>query len=298
LPAPRKNSPIAIDPQPEKTKSVTPKLTAQDGAAKTEEPNPETGTLRKHQNFRSRFLPCDRDIIVYIPAGYAPGTRRRYPVLYMQDGQNLFDPATAFGGQDWRMGQTADRAIAAGEVEPLIIVGIYNTGERRIREYTPSPDKKLGGGRAALYSRMLIEEIKPFIESEYRVRRGSANTGLGGSSLGGLVTLFVGLRSPEVFGGLAVLSPSVWWNRRWILGFVSRSRVEMRPRIWLDAGSAESQRAEEDARLLHGALITKGWQPELDLHFQVIEGGQHNEAAWAQRVGPFLKYLFPAGAAE
>ena len=91
------------------------------------------------------------------------------------------------------MAETADRLIAGGEIEPLIIVGIYNTGERRIREYTPTRDKKLGGGRAAMYSRMLIEEIKPFIESECRVQSGAENTGLGGSSLGGLVSLFCGI---------------------------------------------------------------------------------------------------------
>lgn len=252
------------------------------------------GVLRKHEKFRSRFLRCERDLIVYVPAGYSADSRRRFPVLYMQDGQNLFDPATAFGGQDWRMAETADRLIAGGEIEPLIIVGIYNTGERRIREYTPTRDKKLGGGRAAMYSRMLIEEIKPFIESEYRVQSGAENTGLGGSSLGGLVSLFVGLRSPEIFGRVAALSPSVWWNQRWIVKCVSRARMKTRPRIWLDTGTAESQRAEADARLLCDELIEKGWELDHDLHFEIIAGGQHNEAAWSQRVAPFLKFLFPA----
>lgn len=255
---------------------------------------PDGSILRKHERFRSQFLGCERDLIVYLPAGYSVDSARRFPVLYMQDGQNLFDPATAFGGNDWRMGETADRVIASGEVEPLIIVGIYNTGERRIREYTPSRDKKLGGGRASLYERMLVEEVKPFVESQYRVRSGAASTGLGGSSLGGLVSVFVGLRAPDVFGKLAVLSPSVWWNRRWILGFVGRTKVQARAKIWLDAGTAESQRAEPDARLLCDALIAKGWDLQRDLHFEIVEGGEHNEAAWSQRVGPLLKYLFPA----
>jgi predicted alpha/beta superfamily hydrolase len=256
-------------------------------------PNPSGSAIRKHEKFRSKFLPGERDIIVYLPAGYDANPSTRYPVLYMQDGQNLFDPATAFGGNDWHMGATADALIAKREIEPLIIAGIYNTGERRIGEYTPNRDKKLGGGRAAPYARMLIGEIKPFIEAEYRIRSGPESTGLGGSSLGGLVSLFVGLRAPDIFGRLAVLSPSVWWNKRWIVGFVSRSRITARPRIWLDAGTAESQNAEADARCLHGALITKGWQPEIDIHFEIIPGGEHNEAAWSQRVGPLLKFLFP-----
>src|ERR1700689_1032805 len=90
---------------------------------------PGAGAIRIHEKFRSRLLRCERSLIVYLPAGYSLDSQRRYPGLYMQDGQNLFDPATAFGGQDWHMGETADLLIASGEIRPLIIAGIYNTGE-------------------------------------------------------------------------------------------------------------------------------------------------------------------------
>ena len=113
----------------------------------------------------------------------------------MQDGQNLFDPDTSFQkGNYWRMGETADALIFAGEIEPLIIVGIYNTGEHRIDEYTPVEDRRLGGGQADAYGQMLVEELKPFVDRSYRTLPGPANCGLGGSSLGGLVTLYLGLR--------------------------------------------------------------------------------------------------------
>jgi predicted alpha/beta superfamily hydrolase len=252
------------------------------------------GQLRKYERYRSRFLPGERDLIVYLPGIYDKRTDIGFPVLYMQDGQNLFDPATSFiNGVYWRMGETAGRLIAEGAMRPLIIVGIYN-GKQRIREYTPTPDKKLGGGGADRYARAVLEDIKPFIESEYRTLAGPANTGLGGSSLGALFTMYLGLRAANVFGRLAVLSPSVWWNQRAIVNFVARSRVGERPRIWLDTGTQEAAHTVEHARLLRGALVNQGWQLDRDLHYEEIEGGQHNEAAWAQRVGPCLQFLFPA----
>lgn len=257
---------------------------------------PGSGRLRKYEKYRSRFLPAARDLIVYVPGIYEKHSNLRLPVLYLQDGQNLFDGATSFvPGMDWHVGETADRLIAQGMVRPVIIVGIYNTGKRRVREYTPTRDKKLGGGAADRYGRMLLEEIKPFVESEYRTLPGPANTGLGGSSLGGLLTLYLGIRFTDVFGKLAVLSPSLWWNQRWILNFAARARVELRPRVWLDVGTKEGVRIVEDAGRLRDIMTEKGWQDGRDLHYEVIPGGVHNEDAWAKRVGPFLQFLFPAG---
>ena len=253
------------------------------------------GSLHKYEQYRSRFLRAERDLIVYLPGIYDWNPQRRFPVLYLQDGQNLFDPATAFGGVAWRVGETADRLIAQGKIQPLVIVGIYNTGKKRILEYTPSREKKVGGGGANRYGQMLVEEIKPFIESKYRILIGPANTGLGGSSLGGLLTMYLGLRYADVFGKLAVLSPSVWWKQRCLLKFVARSRVRSCPRVWLDTGTQEGAHTVSDARKLRDALCQKGWRLGKDMHYEEIEGGQHNEAAWALRVGPFLEFLFPAG---
>lgn len=250
--------------------------------------------LRKHVGFRSRFLPTARDFVVYLPETYNRNSQARFPVLYLQDGQNLFDPATSFvPGMDWKVGETADALIAQGKIQPLVIVGIYNTGKKRVQEYTPSRDRKRVGGGADKYGRMLLEEIKPLIELEYRVLTGAAHTGVGGSSLGGLLSLYLGLRSAEIFGRMAVLSPSVWWNQRWILGFVSRLQISSRPRIWLDAGTQESARELPDVQRLRDALLAKGWEIGRDLRYEEIPGGQHNEASWATRVGPFLQFLFP-----
>lgn len=262
-------------------------------ATKKAIPSKPRTDLRKHEGFRSRFLEHDRTLIVYLPRGYESSSRR-YPVLYMHDGQNLFDPATAFAGAEWRADDTAEQLIAAGEIEPLIIVGIYNTGEHRIHEYTPVRDPKLGGGLADLYGRMLLEEIKPFIESTYRTLQGPENTGLGGSSLGGLVTLYLGLRDPGVFGKLAVLSPSVWWANRWILRFIARVKRKPDLKIWLDMGTCEGGMSLEDTERLRDLLEMKGWREGEDLQYSEIVGAVHNEAAWAERVGPLLRFLFPA----
>lgn len=253
--------------------------------------------LRLHRAFHSRFLPDKRDVIVYLPPGYDRHPERDYPVLYMQDGQNLFDPATSFiKGRTWQMREHADAAIEAGEVEPLIIVGIYNTGDRRIAEYTPDRDWQRGGGEADAYGRLLIEDLMPFIARRYRVRAERDSTGLGGSSLGALVTLYLGLRCAQHFGKLAALSPSVWWNHKSILGYVNEygPTTWQKPRLWMDVGDREGQRTVQDAERLARRLVANGWDRGDTLHFKRFPDGAHDETGWAARVRPMLRFLFPA----
>ncbi len=253
-----------------------------------------TASLHRHEQFRSAFLPDARDVLVWLPPGYAAEADRLYPVLYMHDGQNLFDPDTAFQkGEHWRLGETAANSIAAGLLDPLIIVGIYNTGEERIHEYTPTKDARLGGGLAGEYGRMIVEELKPLIDRTYRTRPDAAHTGLGGSSLGGLATLHLGFTHPDVFSRLAVLSPSVWWDRRAILTTVRQTRPRPKLRLWVDMGTAEGRLGLDDARLLKAALGGAGYREGVDLHYAEYEGATHSEGAWAARVGPMLEWLYP-----
>ncbi len=253
-----------------------------------------TASLHRHEQFRSAFLPDARDVLVWLPPGYAAEADRLYPVLYMHDGQNLFDPDTAFQkGEHWRLGETAANLIAAGRLDPLIIVGIYNTGDERIHEYTPTKDARLGGGLADDYGRLIVEELKPLIDRTYRTRPDAAHTGLGGSSLGGLATLHLGFTHPDVFSRLAVLSPSVWWDRRAILTTVRQTRPKPRLRLWVDMGTAEGRLGLDDARLLKAALVGAGYVEGVDLHYAEYEGATHSEGAWAARVGPMLQWLYP-----
>jgi predicted alpha/beta superfamily hydrolase len=257
--------------------------------------DPAAGTLHRHQQFHSSYLAGDRDVMVWLPPGYEENGAGRYPVLYMHDGQNLFDPDTAFQpGNHWRVSETASEMIAAGRVEPVIIVGIYNTGPDRIEEYTPTRDARLGGGHADDYGRLIVEELKPFIDATYRTKPEARHTGIGGSSLGGLVTLHLGFQHPRVFSRLAVLSPSVWWDRRAILRTVRQASPKPNLRLWVDMGTAEGQRGLDDARLLKAALIGAGWVVGKDLRYAEYEGADHSEGAWAARMGPVLEWLFPA----
>jgi predicted alpha/beta superfamily hydrolase len=254
-----------------------------------------TLTLVSHENFHSEFLPDDRHVTVYLPPGYEADAGRRYPVLYLHDGQNLFRPETAFKkGEHWYVGETASALIGEGRIPPLLIVGIDNTGPRRAYEYTPTHDRRRGGGGADAYGRLIVEELKPFIDATYRTLPDVASTGLGGSSLGGLVSLYLGLKYPQVFSRLAVMSPSVWWDRRVILRHVRDARPKPGLRLWVDIGSREGRYHVDNARLLQVGLIKSGWIEGDDLHYEEIPGGTHSEGAWAARFDRVLEYLFAA----
>ena len=279
-----------LDPQLQPQENGSDAL--RDAAADTPHPR-----LHLHRGFHSRHLPDDRDVIVYVPPGYDRHPERAYPVLYLHDGQNLFDGRTSFiPGRTWQVREHADAAIEAGEVEPLVIVGIYNTGDRRLAEYTHERDWQRGGGEAAKYGLLLTEELLPWIASRYRVRTDRHSTGLGGSSLGGLVTLYLGLRHARNFGKLAVISPSVWWNHKSILGYLNEQAPQVweRPRLWLDVGDHEGRRTLQDTEHMARRLRANGWVDGESLHFERVPGGTHDEASWAHRVRPMLKFLFPA----
>jgi predicted alpha/beta superfamily hydrolase len=258
-----------------------------------------TGNIQQHAQFESRSLHNRRDVLVYLPPGYSRALRRRYPVLYLQDGQNMFDAATAFGGVEWGADETAQRSIQRKWIEPLIIVAVAHTGNNRIHEYAPTRGviettatrtrRSRGGLRR--YGRFLIEELKPFIDRTYRTRPDGESTGLGGSSLGGLATLALGLWYPQVFSRLAVLSPSIWWDECVICRMVDELPEKLPLKIWLDTGTEEP--GWERARDLRDRLVERGWRLDDDLQFTEVTGAGHSEGAWAARFESVLRYLYP-----
>ncbi len=256
----------------------------------------QVGSLLHYPDVRSRFLPHSHDLVVCLPPEYEQQPDRRYPVLYLHDGQNVFDefPMSPFGVQ-WGVDTTARALTHANIIEPIILVAIGNAGRDRIDEYTPTRDQAHdAGGLAERYAQMVVYEIKPFIDKHYRTKRGASDTGLAGSSLGGLLTLHMGLTHPAVFGKLGLLSPSVWWDDRWIvrqLNAAEGRRSDLR--IWLDVGTGES-RMLKGTRLLHRMFVRKGWQVGVDLHYMEADGALHDERAWGERTGLFLRFLFPA----
>jgi predicted alpha/beta superfamily hydrolase len=251
--------------------------------------------IKVHRNFGSNHLDVPRNVLVYLPPGYDPV--RRYPVLYMNDGQNLYDPEDAFGGVPWAVDETAQALILAGRIDPLIIVGVYNAGDGRIDEYTPvKTDRgrmRGRGGKADIYGRMLIEELKPFIDAEYSTRPEREFTGLGGSSLGGLVSLYLGIKRPDVFSRLAVLSPSAWWANNQIIREAAKIDNRLPLRIWLDIGKREGSQIKHQVRALKEILLAHGWQDGRDLAYYEIPNARHDESAWAARFGNVLEFLYP-----
>lgn len=253
--------------------------------------------IKIHENFGSKHLDHPRTVSVYLPPGYSEAPDRSYPVMYMHDGQNLWNPADAFGGMVWSADETAQGLIVSGAISPLMIVGIYNGGEHRVNEYTPVPadrGRMRGhGGKADAYGRMIIEELKPFIDREYRTRTEREFTGLGGSSLGGLASLYLGLKRPDVFSRLAVMSPSVWWANNQIIREVAKTGERLPLRIWLDIGKREGPKIKHQVRALKEILLANGWRSGEDFAYFEFPDARHEESAWAARFGEVLKFLYP-----
>ena len=253
--------------------------------------------IKIHENFGSLHLETPRNVLVYLPPGYGLDVTRRYPVFYMHDGQNLVNPEDAFGGVVWEVDETAQALILSEQIEPIIIVGIYNTGDKRIDEYTPvksAGGKMRGrGGNADQYGRMIIEELKPFIDREYLTKPEREFTALGGSSLGGLVSLHIGFKRFDVFSRLAVLSPSVWWANNQIIREIAGIAEHLPLKIWLDIGRREGSRIKHQVRALKEILRANGWREDEDLAYFEFPKAEHSEADWAARFGEVLKFLFP-----
>ncbi|CAN5404332.1 hypothetical protein BH11ARM2_BH11ARM2_26570 [soil metagenome] len=249
-----------------------------------------TGELRIHSGFASKILGNERNLRVWLPPHYEE-EKRRYPVMYLNDGQNLFDGMTSFiPNQEWRADETAKTLIEAKLLPPMILVGIDNAGAERGDEYLPTRQKY--GGKADLYGRFLIEEVMPFVDKTYRTKRGPKETGLAGSSFGGVVTAYLGLRHPEVFGRLGICSPSVWWDSRVLLKLVGAMPKKTDQRVWIDMGTAESDSGVADAQFLASIYVHKGWRRGKDLAYVVEAGKAHNEAAWAGRFDSMMLFLW------
>lgn len=230
-----------------------------------------------------------RGVDVYLPESYDQG-RRRYPVVYMQDGQNLSDPSIAFCGNTWRLLDGLPWLAERG-IEP-IVVGIHNT-PGRLSEYSPFGDPKHGGGEGDRYARFLIDTVKPRIDGAYRTRKDRASTVVGGSSMGGLISLYAFFQRPSVFGAAAVLSPSIWFGGRKILSFVQNARLT-RGRVYVDVGTNEGAATLRDARTLNRVLRRKGYKSDA-LWYLEAHGAQHQEDDWAWRLPQALEFLLREG---
>jgi predicted alpha/beta superfamily hydrolase len=246
------------------------------------------GNIRLLAAVRSPQLGNVRDVQVYLPPSYA-GSGRHYAVIYMHDGQNLFDATTSFAGE-WRVDDTLER-IAADGVQP-IVVAIPNMGADRAHEYTPFVDPRRGGGHGDAYLDFIVHTLKPEIDRRFRTRHERAYTGIIGSSLGGLISLYAFFRHPDVFGFAGVMSPALWWAEQAIFPYVLRY-PRWNGRIYTDIGTAEGRAQVRNARLMVRYLRRTAERPRRDLLYVEDKGAGHHEAAWAGRFERAVRFLLP-----
>jgi len=258
-----------------------------------------TGDLRLHE-FHSRIFHNTRFLRVWLPPRYddPQNAGRRYAVFYLNDGQNLFESTTSFTGVEWQVDETADRLIQEGTVPPMIMVGIDNASKDRIREYMPhrSLHPVMVRTQGNRYPDFLIKEVMPFVARNYRVATGPENTGLGGSSLGALISLYTSAMRPNVFGQLLLESPSLWASNRQMIR-QSRQVRNWPERIFLATGTAEAGRPDRDQSMVDdvrelAAIFRRAAVDDRRLKLFIDEGAAHHESAWARRFPEALAFLF------
>ena len=252
---------------------------------------PQNGTLVTVENLYSQVLQNERDLIIYLPPSYHENPLKYYPVLYMHDAQNLFDPDTAFGGVEWEVDETIDRLVRQGDMREVIVVGMANTS-KRMSESTPMPDPVYGGGNGDAYLDFVELEVMPYIESSHRVRTGPANTYIGGSSLGGLISFYAAWTRSGVFGAAICMSSSFWWNDEALTRDVWAHTGPIYPaRFYIDAGGIND--GADNTAEMRDALHSIGYTFNLDLFHWYDPQGAHNEASWARRFPVPVKTLLP-----
>lgn len=283
--------------------------TAQPAPAPAGPPLGVSGVVRFHPAFRSRFV-APRNVEVWLPPGYERDRSARYPVLYVHDGQNVFDPATSYTGVDWGIDETMTRLVAEHRVRPAIVVAIWNT-PARMAEYMPqkalppqAADSGFASGipgfpavhdtlRSDAYLRFVVEELEPFIDSTYRTRTGPADTFIMGSSMGGLISAYAVAEYPQVFGGAACLSTHWPAGDGATIDYLARRLPDPRShRFWfdhgtntLDAAYAPFQRRMDAAMRGAGYVEGKSWIS------RVYPGADHSERSWRVRVADPLVFL-------
>lgn len=222
--------------------------------------------------FESEKLDTLKKIWIYLPESY-PNSEKKYPVIYMHDGQNLFDRETSYVGE-WEV----DESLDSLKNPETIIVGIEHGGNKRIDELTPYPHDKYGGGKADAYLGFIVEELKPHIDSTYRTYTGRENTGIFGSSLGGLVSFYAALKYPDTFGMIGVFSPSFWFNQK-IYELAEATDFEKNTRFYFLAGTAESEEMVPDLKNMVSLLTNNGLSSK-NYKVNYVKDGEHNEAMW------------------
>ncbi|MDP3313869.1 alpha/beta hydrolase [Lutibacter sp.] len=232
----------------------------------------------------SNFKP---NIWIYLPPDYNTSSKK-YPVIYMHDAQNLFDAATSFAGE-WEVDETLN-AVFEQTKKGFIVIGIENSGEQRINQYTPWENKKYGGGKGFVYVNFLIDTLKPFIDSNYRTKSRPKHTALIGSSLGGLISYYGGLKHPNVFGKIGALSTSFWFSEK-VIEFTTLNAKNADIKLFLLVGGKEGEEMENDTKQFEKLLLESGFNPK-NLKTVIKPEGNHNEGFWKSEFLNVVTWLY------
>jgi predicted alpha/beta superfamily hydrolase len=242
----------------------------------------------------SFFIPelnRNRRIWLYLPNDYLSAPEKRYPVIYMHDGQNLFDQATSFSGE-WQVDEALHSLQNQGDYG-AIVVGIDNGGSNRINEYSPWINAQYGGGQGDLYIDFIKNTLKPYIDNNYRTLSQAQNTGLIGSSMGGLISLYGASKFPNVFGKAGIFSPSIWFARQQVSEFISSQSFNGIPfRVYFVGGTNESSSMLPDMQSAKTALINAGVIAQ-EVRLVSHNDGAHSEWYWRREFPAAYQYLFP-----
>jgi metallo-beta-lactamase class B len=240
--------------------------------------------------FRIPQLGRTRRVWVYLPPGYAT-SHRRYPVLYMQDGQNVFDAATS-GFGEWGVDESLDSLRALGD-PGVIVVAVDHGGSKRLDEYDPWRDPRYGGGEGDAYVDFLVHTLKPYVDAHYRTLADRGHTGIAGSSMGGLISLYAGLKFPNVFGRVGVFSPSLWIAPR-MYAVARAARPLPGNRIYFVMGGREGDTPERyvrDQQAMVDTLAAAGFRVGTDVVAYVRPDGQHSEWFWRREFPAAYRWL-------
>lgn len=239
------------------------------------------GRVEYHRKFYSKALNNRRDIIVWLPPSYKKEKQKRYPVLYIHDGQNIMDPKTAYIGVDWQLDETAASLSKSGALQEIIIVGIYNTPER-LEEYSDSTKGKS-------YMKFMAEQLKPFIDKYYRTLPDKEYTAVMGSSMGGLISFLLVWNYPNVFGKAACLSSSFYYDDDKAINMVKNYAGEKKKiKVYIDHGEDGLPRGQR----MFCELTQKGYLIGTDIDYYYAPGADHTESEWAKRIERPLLFFF------
>ncbi len=251
--------------------------------------NTLTGIIKYHKNISSNKQDAKRDLIIYLPPDYNKNKIKRYPVLYIHNGENIFDKSTAQNNEEWHADEIVQSLILQKKINDIIIVGINSKNETA--DYTPYTDKKKGGGKGNEYIQFIINTIKPFIDNTYRTKKDTLNTGICGYAHGGLISLYAVFKYPDIFSMAGVMSPSLYWADKKILTLIKKNK-KLNIKLWIDVDKKEDKNILHLTRTLQNILKLKGYKEKEDFIYLQYKKTNHSTKTWSERFPMLLKFFF------